>query len=95
MAWPGCHSGADLPSGEVDDLRGVALDALAMEGGRGDAASALVGFTVGGDEALAEEDFHALLGAVFAEGSGFVDEDFTQMSARLVKHDGRGERRIL
>jgi hypothetical protein len=38
-----------------------------------------VGFTVGGDEAFAEQDLHAFLGAVFAEGGGFVDEDFADV----------------
>ena len=48
--------------GAGDDLRGVACDALAVECRGGDAALAHVDGIVGGDEAFAEEDLHALGG---------------------------------
>jgi len=40
----------------------------------------LVGFAVGGDEAVAEKDFHPLLGALFHEELRFVDEDLANVS---------------
>ncbi len=73
--------------GTLDDLTRIALDALAMKGGRGDAASALVGLAVGGDEALAEQDLHALLRAVLAEGRGLVDEHFADVGRIVEKND--------
>ena len=72
--------------GECDDLLPVALDALAMEGRCGDAACALMGFSVGGDQPFAEQNLHALLRAVFAEGSGLVDEDFADVGG-IIEQD--------
>ena len=53
--------------GDGDDLVCVGGDALAVEGGGGDAALADVDGVVGGDEAFAEEDLHAADGALFDE----------------------------
>ncbi len=61
--------------GDGDDLVGVGGDALAVEGGSGDAALADVDGIVGGDEAFAEEDLHAADGALFDVAVGVVDED--------------------
>jgi len=82
--------GADL-CGQVDDLAGIALDALAVKCGCGDAAGAVVGFAVGGDEAFAEQDLHALLSAVLAEGGSFVDKDFADVGRFVEQDDVVGE----
>ena len=73
--------------GTLHDLAGVPLDALPMEGGRGDAASALVGLSVGGDEPFAEQDLHALLGAIFAEARRLVDEHFADVRGFVEQND--------
>jgi len=78
--------GADL-RGQIDDLPGVALNALAVEGRCGNAAGAVVGFAVGGDEAFAEQDFHALLGAVFPERGGFIDEDLANVGGLVEQNN--------
>ena len=78
-----------------DDGGGVCLDALAMEGWRGDAAMALVGFAVGGDEAFAEQDLHALLGALFDEELRLVDEDFADVAGVVEQDDVLPEKAIV
>ena len=59
-------------SGAGYDLVSVGGDALAVEGGSGDAALTHVDGIVGGDEAFAEEDLHAADGALFDEAGGLV-----------------------
>jgi len=50
-----------------------------MEGRCGDVACALMRFSVRGDQPLAKQNLHAFLRAVFAKGSGLVDEDFADV----------------
>ena len=83
---------------------GIGGDALAMEGRRGDAPLAHVEGALAGDEAFAEQDLHAALGALldhllrmvdqdFADEVGMVDEDDV-LPAQLVVRDaavGGGE----
>ena len=72
--------------GQVNNLGRLTLHALAMEGRRGDAAAALVRLAIGGDKTFAEQDLHALLGAVFAERCGFVDEHFADVGRVVEQH---------
>ena len=77
-----------LGGGAGDDLVSVGGDALAMEGGRGDAALAHVDGIVGGDEAFAEEDLHAADGALLDEAGGLGDEDLADVAGSLMKMMG-------
>ncbi len=81
--------------GDGDDLVGVGGDALAMEGGRGDAALADVDGIFGGDEAFAEEDLHAADGALFDEAVGVVDEDFSDVVGVVDEDDGRAHEAVV
>ena len=74
--------------GAGDDLIGVACDALAVEGGGDDAALLLVDGVVGGDEAFAEQDLHALEGALADEASGLGDEDLVDPVGVVHKNNG-------
>ncbi len=91
---------AGLPSvavggGDGDDLIGVGVDALAMEGGCGDATLAEVDGFFGGDEAFAEEDLHAADGALFAVAVGVVDEDVLDVAGVVDEDDGGAHEAVL
>ena len=72
--------------GHLHNLAGIALDALPMKCRGSNAAAASVRLSVRGDEPLAEQDFHALLGAVFAEGSSLVDQHFADVAWIVEQH---------
>ena len=74
--------------GDGDDLSSVGGDALAMEGGGGDAALADVDGVVGGDEAFAEKYLHATDGTFFDEVGGVGNEDVLDVSG-VVDEDDR------
>jgi hypothetical protein len=74
--------------GAGDDLVAIGGDALAMEGGRGDAALADVDGVVGGDEAFAEEDLHAADGALFDEAEAWLTRISRMYSGSLTKTMG-------
>ena len=81
--------------GGGDDLGGVGSDALAMEGGGGDAALAEVEGLLGGDEAFAEEELHALDGALLGEGGDLGDEDLADVVGLVDEDDGGAEELVL
>ncbi len=85
MVWPGCQP-ARRECGAFGHHVGVSGDALAMKGGRSDAALAHVEGAFAGDEAFAEQDLHAPLRALLdhllrmvdqnlADEVGVIDED--------------------
>ena len=94
MVSPGCQL-RGLGGGGGDDGVGVGCDALAVEGGGGDAALTDVDWVVGGDEALAEEDLHALEGALADEGRGLIDEDFADVLGVVDEDDVGVEELVL
>jgi hypothetical protein len=75
-------------SGRGNDLAGVGGDALAVKGGRHDAALAHVEGLFGGDEAFAEGELHALDGALLGEAGALGDEDFADIVGLVDEHDG-------
>ena len=83
-----------LWSAQADDLVAVGGDALAVEGGRGDAALAHVDGVVGGDEAFAEEDLHAADGALFDEAAGLGDEDLADVVGVVDEDDGGADEAV-
>jgi hypothetical protein len=74
--------------GDGDDALSVGGDALAMEGGSGDAALAFVDGIFGGDEAFAEQDLHASNGALLDEVLGVGDEDLVDVAGVVEEDDG-------
>ena len=81
--------------GAGDDLGGVAGDALAMEGGRGDAALAHVDGVVGGDETFPQQNLQADYGALANEGGGLVDEDLVDEVGVVDEDDGGAEEAVV
>src|SRR6266478_6214006 len=71
-----------------DDALSVGGDALAMEGGSGDAALTFVDRIFGGDEALAEEDLHAADGTLLDEVCSVGDEDLLDVAGVVEEDDG-------
>ncbi len=78
-----------------DDLVSVGGDALAVEGGRGDAALAFVDGIFRGDEAFAEEDLHAADGALLDEVLGVGDEDLLDVVGVVEEDDGGAHEAIV
>jgi hypothetical protein len=73
--------------GDRGDLVGVGGDAVTVECGRDDAALAHVEGFFGGDEAFAEEEFHAADGAFFAVVVSVLDEDALDVAGIVDEDD--------
>ena len=81
--------------GDGDDLVSVGGDALAMEGGRGDAALAHVDGIVGGDEAFAEQDLHARTVRSLTKRAAWLIEDLADVVGVVDEDDGRAHEAVV
>ncbi len=81
--------------GAGDDLAGVGIDAVAVEGRGNDAALLDVDGVVGGDEAFAEQDLHAAEGSLADEAGGLGDEDLVDPVGVVDEDDGGAEEAVV
>ncbi len=70
---------------DLDDGVAIGGDALAMEGRRGKLALPHVDGIVGGDQAFAQQDLHALQGAFLDEGGAWLIRISRMYSGWLTK----------
>jgi len=73
----------------------IGSDALAMKGGRSDAPLAHVEAALAGDEAFAQQDLHAALGALFDEGGGLGDQDLADQLWIIDENDVVGAELVM
>ena len=90
-----CLPSLAVVRGDGDDLIGVGIDPLPVEGRRGDAALAYVGGVFGGDEAFAQQDLHAPDGALFLVAAGVVDQHLLDVDGVVDEDDGSAHEAVL
>ena len=73
----------------IDHDGAIGLNALAVEGGGGDAPLAAVHLTIAGDEPLAQQDLHAPLGPLLDEVLRLVDQDLVDKIRLVDENDVR------
>ena len=81
---PGCQLAA---RSRVPPSSRVFLDALAMKCRGRDPPLPPVKFALAGDQSLSQQDFHAVLGALFDERRGLRDKDFADQFGIVDEHN--------
>jgi hypothetical protein len=81
--------------GRLDDLTGIALNTLAMECWCGDTALLHMKRLIRGDQALAEQNLHAIDSALFDEACALRHQNFANVFGLVDEDDRRAQEHVV